>query len=252
MKPQFTARVALIAGLALLQAPASAATYWSGNSAGYHLDWADSDIRVTQGGKAVYALSAEVLTKYREFPEADVAAEIAPASWVGPLLTVKVAEYAFTPGTAHPSMVTYFKTVDLRQPAKPFHLTDWVTEGDLWQALVNDGVVKKALTVLKWPPVATLPLLLKHLPDYTDDCRFAFTSDFVDHVAFHHVQGPNVALRIGLSHGCEAARGTFTELGLYVPTTKALSGPLTEARNGKQGFLAEQAPQLAFRSGRHE
>lgn len=35
--------------------------------------------------------------------------------------------------------------------------------------------------------------------------------------AFHHTKGGNVAVRIGLPHGCEVMRGNYTELGIYLP-----------------------------------
>ncbi len=51
-----------------------------------------------------------------------------------------------------------------------------------------------------------------------------------------------MAVRIGLSHGCEAARGMLTELGLYLPIPAAWEVYINNARTGKAGFLMENNP----------
>jgi len=48
--------------------------------------------------------------------------------------------------------------------------------------------------------------------------------------AFHLLQGAQVAIRIGLPHGCEAGRGHFTELGIYLPIPAALQDWLRHAK----------------------
>jgi hypothetical protein len=67
-------------------------------------------------------------------------------------------------------------------------------------------------------------------------------ADMLQNFAFHHVKGDQVAVRIGLSHGCEVARGALTQIGLYLPIPKALAEPLAAAANGRRGYLMGRAP----------
>ena len=86
------------------------------------------------------------------------------------------------------------------------------------------------------------------------ECAYGFSEDMLSRYAFHHVSGNRVAVRIGLSHGCEANRGGLTQLGVYLPIPAALSAPLTAAAAGKQGFLMARAPNqmTAFHYGKGE
>jgi len=60
--------------------------------------------------------------------------------------------------------------------------------------------------------------------------------------AFHHVKGNDVAVRIGLSHGCEVMRGNFTQLGVYLPMPKKMRSALERAASRKEDFLMKGAP----------
>ncbi|MBC7543059.1 MAG: C1 family peptidase [Candidatus Sericytochromatia bacterium] len=242
----------LIGVLVLLGAPVLAAAkaqrIWSGSSHGFRLDWTSDDVRVTRPGNPptqVYDFREALLAKYREQPEATLDISMVPISWVGPLLTLKVQDYVNVPGTAHPWMSTYFLTLDLRHPGTPVHLADWFDATATHQALIQDALVKKALAELQQPPATTIPTLSQQLNAWSGDCRYAFMPDFADHFAFNHVRGGRVAVRMGLGHGCEAARGMFTELGLYLPIPRTLQGYMAAARTGKQGFLDNNRPRLS-------
>jgi hypothetical protein len=236
----------LAAMLSLLpQLPAGAETvYWTGASAGYTMTWSDGDIRVQRGAETVLSCRKELLALIADEPKAELDASLEPVSWVGPVLTVKISQYIHVPMTAHPSMVTYYRTVDLRRPGQPARLTDWVPPQAVLSVLQADLLVKKALKDLGGPTPKSVPALGERLSQWSGDCQYGFSPDFADHFAFYQLQGAKTTLRIGLSHGCEAARGMFTLLGVEMPVTPALQGHLQAAATGKAGFLAVNRPGL--------
>jgi len=67
------------------------------------------------------------------------------------------------------------------------------------------------------------PFLRKSEKDKDSNCVFMLEG-FERSFAFHHLQGNQVAVRVGLTHGCEAARGNLTQLGLLLkPKTEFLA-----------------------------
>jgi hypothetical protein len=218
---------------------------WSGECAGFRLSWTDGDIqvrRVSGTGDVVLSCKQELLALTADEPQASLEATLEPISWVGPVLTVKVTSYVNVPLTAHPSMQTYYRTVDLRQPARTASLTDWVAEPTVRSTLLADPLVAKALKDVGGKPPVSVAELGKRLGQWSGDCQYGFTTDFADHFAFYDRQGDKVVLRIGLSHGCEAARGLFTLLGIELPVSTALQSHLQAAASGKAGFLAVNRP----------
>ena len=146
-------------------------------------------------------------------------------SVVGTLISYQLDYYH--EGGAHPSYGSYYKTVDLERGKKPITLTMLFPEKDVVKALKGDRVIKKALSKERGrgKGIGTLKSLLAHIDG---GCKMSFLS-IPSSFAFHHVKGGEVALRIGLPHGCEVMRGTFTQLGLYLPIPKALKGSLARA-----------------------
>lgn len=51
--------------------------------------------------------------------------------------------------------------------------------------------------------------------------------------------GEKAAIRIGLSHGCEAARGNLTQLGIVLNIPVKLKALLQEANTEKNGFFGK-------------
>ena len=88
-------------------------------------------------------------------------------------------------------------------------ITDLFDESLVLKALLNDKIVKKSLG-------NNTPLSLEELTQVADGgCDMSFF-DFPYSFAFHHVKGNDVAIRIGLPHGCEVMRGKFTQIGIYL------------------------------------
>ena len=122
------------------------------------------------------------------------------------------------------------------------NLTDIFTDQSLLKALLTDGVVKKHLPKNQ-PKFSSSQALIHYLNEKgTHECAYSFSQDNLNQFTLHHVKGNQVAVRIGLSHGCEAARGMLTELGIYLPIPTPWKTYFETARTGKAGFLVENNP----------
>ncbi len=165
-------------------------------------------------------------------------------SAVGPLVSVETHGEGYVTGTAHPYAYGTITAYDARRGGKPAVLTDYFASRDILTALLADGLVRKALG--SQPAAArprTLAALQAALAGYqSEDCVYAFGPDLLSSFAFHHVAGDRVAVRFGLSHGCEVARGRLTILAIYLPIPTALRADLAAARTGRAGFLVPAAP----------
>jgi hypothetical protein len=223
--------------------PAKETVYWKGAVGGYAIHWSNRDLLITKlGGAPLYSARRDSL-KYHQDMEATCEADDATQvlSVVGPIVSREDSYAGNCPGTAHPFASRTYSTFDLRT-GKEADLRDWFPEDAIRKALLGDRLVQKALDV-DHPGLPTLTTLLVALDGtQSPDCLYFFEKDMVKHFAFHHVKGNQVAVRIGLTHGCEAARGNLTQLGIYLPIPKALAGPLARAAAGREGFLMERAP----------
>lgn len=162
-------------------------------------------------------------------------------SWVGPVLSFEENNNWNCLGTAHPGAYTEYKTLNLKT-GRAIHLTDIFTDQSLLKALLADPIVKKHLPKTH-PKLSSSTTLIKYLSQQgTGECAYSFSENNLTNFTFHHVKGSQVAVRIGLSHGCEAARGTLTELGIYLPIPTNWKTYFETARTGKAGFLVENNP----------
>lgn len=128
-------------------------------------------------------------------------------SSVGPYASVKY-EYYFE-GGAHPAYGTFYEVMDARSQ-NLITLLDIFKEEDVFEALLNDGVIQNALY--------ETPSTIDELIEFTDGgCEMLLEENLLESFSFHHIKDDKVAIRIGLTHGCAAARGNLTELGLYLP-----------------------------------
>lgn len=133
-------------------------------------------------------------------------------SIVGPIVSYRLEWYS--EGGAHPSFGSVFRTLDLTT-GKPARLDRLFGAGPVLAALRADRVIKKALGARK-------PKTLEELLRSADGgCKMDIGTSALSAFTFHHVVGDKVAVRIGLSHGCEAERGKFTQLGLLLPIPRA-------------------------------
>ena len=150
-------------------------------------------------------------------------------SLVGSILSVNVESH--WEGGAHPGHLARISTVNLDQDNAPALMTDIFPEDQSVSALLKDKVIKRALGNKK-------PRNLAELIEMADGgCEISFLS-LNDSFAFHHIKGNNVAIRVGLPHGCEAMRGNYTELGIYLPIPVHLKGLLDQA--SRRGTLMKK------------
>jgi hypothetical protein len=143
-------------------------------------------------------------------------------SAVGPYLTFLQTSNGFCEGAAHPWSSTGFATYDART-GKLARLTEAFDEPSVLAALNGDAVILKALD---GKPATTLAELFERADG---GCETAIGDWLLGAFAFHHLKGGQVAVRIGLGHGCEVMRGKFTQLGLYLPASKELPAWLKKA-----------------------
>lgn len=131
-------------------------------------------------------------------------------SLVGPVLSICRSYYSDT--GARPSYGTEFEVVNLDKGKEEISLTDIFDESEVLTALLKDKVIRKAIG-------NSNPKNLKEVESAEGGCEMDF-SEMNRSFAFHHIKGNDVAVRIGLRHGCEAMRGMFTQIGIYLPLSK--------------------------------
>ena len=143
-------------------------------------------------------------------------------SIVGPY--VSFFEEGYGEGGAHPSVALSFHTIRLGEKAA-VHLTELFPEAQVVEALGADRVIVKAR--FSQEPATTLKALAAQLDG---GCEMDLSAEvFNESFIFHHIDKDKVAIRIGVPHGCEVARGNFTQLGLLLPIPPALKEALEGA-----------------------
>jgi hypothetical protein len=185
------------------------------------VSWTPADVTVTAPGMDPQRLDGD-------FTEENYQDDAAVIAVVGPWVTVSHSWYG--EGGAHPTYGTTWRVHDLTRRGEPAHLTDLFPEEDLLAALAQDDVVRR--------------MLGDHVPTSVGDllasadggCEFHVPS-LTESWAFHHVKRDKVAVRIGLPYGCEVMRGTFTQIGIYLPIPPLLRPLLREA--DERGTLME-------------
>ena len=169
------------------------------------------------------SVTGKAKTVFSEANEPQESSRYDLASLVGPLLSVK--ESLYWEGGAHPGYLTRLETTNLETGKSPVLLTDLFPEAALLAALLKDQIIQKSLAGGK-------PKTIQELIRMADGgCEINFHL-LDESFAFHHIKKDRVAIRIGLSHGCEVMRGHYTELGIYLPIPPGLRDFLEEAANG--------------------
>jgi hypothetical protein len=206
------------------------ASIWVGESGGVRIEWTTQGIAARRpDGTAIDLFDR---SQGESGCEGDQTLRL--LSVVGSIVSYEESEGTTCEGAAHPSAITLYAAVDAAHPGKKVRLTDLFPDADVLRALVADSVVKRHLP--KTLPKTT-DALVEALADSEQECEYAFGKDLLTRFAFHHVEGDRVAVRIGLSHGCEVARGKLTQLGLLLPIPPTWKGPLDRASSRAEGFL---------------
>lgn len=238
--------LALLVATPLAASAGAAPSFWQGRAEGVEVRWTPSDLTFAHPAQKPFYSFRDAFAKA---DGCSLEASIRVLSVVGALVSVHESESGYCEGAAHPYAVQTFRALDMRRQAERAKLTDWFPKAEVYKALMGDRIVQKALGGQK---PKTLDALLKALDGYqSDDCAYGFSDDLLTRFAFHHLKGKQVAVRLGLTHGCEVNRGQLTQLGLYLPIPPALEAPLRRAERGEAGYLMAKAPQrdTQFSSG---
>jgi hypothetical protein len=137
-------------------------------------------------------------------------------SVVGTIVSFDLSAGGYCEGAAHPYAVRHYVVKDLARNGKEVSLYDFFDKAEVQRALDAD------------------PFLRKEKDDEDAPCRFTLEG-FEKSFAFHHVEGDKVAVRVGLTHGCEVMRGNLTQLGLLLTPKPDLLARLEAAE--KSGTL---------------
>ena len=148
-------------------------------------------------------------------------------SIVGPYICYQEDYYA--EGGAHPSYGTIYHTYNIKTDTS-IRMQDLFNEQDILLALQKNEIIQDYLIEKK--PVVSLESLFNNLDG---ECDFYFSIDILENFAFHHLEGNQVEVRIGVSYGCEVMRGNFEQIALYLPIPKSLKKVLKKA--DKKGTL---------------
>lgn len=198
---------------------------WQGQSAGTSLLWTEQELGFqTESGfhslfEPWYETEADDSGQTCEEEQS-----LALLSVVGPFVSWQSEKYWNCIPSAHPGDYTRFSSLDLRHPERPLLLTDIFPDQVVLQALLQEPVIRQ---LLEQNPPSKLPTTSVELVQllqqkYNGECLYSFDQDLLRRFAFHHLVpqsdgGSRVAVRLGLSHGCEVARGHLTQLGFYLP-----------------------------------
>ncbi len=134
--------------------------------------------------------------------------------------------------------------IDSTQTGKAVFLTDLFSEQDILRALLNDAVIKRALSkAKKGKPPMSLSELTSRLEEQdliAGNCVFYLPDDYLTRFAFHHIENNKIAVRLSLQPTIQACRGQKAQLGLLLPIPTALNKSLALADSAKQGFLMKR------------
>ena len=143
-------------------------------------------------------------------------------SVVGPYVSYQ-RDYYYD-GGAHPSYGSGFVAYNLKTDTS-VRLQDIFDEKDVLNALQKDEFIQSNLTEERY--FSSLQSLFEHLDG---ECNHYFSMENLEHFAFHHIKGNEVAVRIGISYGCEVMRGNFSQIEIYLPIPASLKKIFNQAK----------------------
>ena len=245
--------------VALLAAPVQPLT-WKVSGTDVTFEMSAKDLRGLRGGKEVFGLQsrkAEFLSNFEPEPEVDMSnwegfESYTVLSVVGPWVSYELSNAGYT-GGAHPYARTTYVTEDVTKDKGAFSLLDVFPPEEVLKALKADGFVRKHIRdEAAFKSAKTVQAMLESLQPGDDCVGFEYGADSVQNsVAFHHVEGNKVAVRIAFGYDNEACRGNKFVVGLLLPIPASLKPALERAAKRQEGFLmkdakAVKAPSVSF------
>jgi hypothetical protein len=221
---------------------------WAGSSGGIDVLWTARDLVAGPRGTAHPAVSIrrQWVVDAQKKPGCTGGNALQVQSVVGPVISYREESGGQCAGGSPPWTLVRLSAVDASREGTAASLSDWFPEGGLLRALLADKRVQEALqSGPPGPPPATLRALLERIAGYrSEDCRWGFGADLLTRFAVYRIEGERVSLRVGLSHGCEVARGSFALMNLTLPIPERWRDALTSASRRQEGFLMHDAPAL--------
>lgn len=240
-------------------APAPAKT-WKVTGSDVTFELSSKDLRALRGGKEVFGLRSrekEFLSNFEAEPDTDMSnwegfESYKVLSVVGPWVSYETSISGYT-GGAHPYAHEDYVTEDVTKKPATFSLLDVFAEKDVLKALKADTFIRKHIhDDDAFKKARTVKALMESLEPGEDCVGFLSGLDAVRRsVAFHHVEGNKVAVRIAFGYDNEACRGNKFVVGVLLPLPVALRPAFERAAKREEGFLmkdakAAQAPTVDF------
>lgn len=201
----------------------SAAAPRSVKSEGWTVTWQDSSARARGPKGQKIALYTRPKQSCSELTGTVV-------SVVGTFVSTYSAIHEYcSPKAAHPGHRTSFEVVDLARGGQKVSLTEIFSEAELLSGLLGDPFIRESLKGRE-ESGKTATSLEELYAQLFGECDFYLGESTLTSFAFYELKGNKVAVRIGMSHSCEAARGEFTQLGVYLPVPNWLLPKLKTAQ----------------------
>lgn len=261
-----------VRGGSLEGAPASASAdgdaIWRTTSGGYDILWSAEDITASRAGNppflsvgggldsAIGSVSVPVAPDDTSGWICEDEHDLRVLSAVGPILSLEWKHYSYCAGAAHPNLNTSYVAIDLARSeregvyqvdgreliGREISLTDVFPDGEVLAALISDRLVQKRIEEIRIKTIRprTTAELVSMLEGGAE-CEYGFETDMLRRFSFDHVEGDRVAVRIGLSHGCEAARGRLTQIGIMLKVPESMREDFAAASDGTRGILMRDA-----------
>ena len=237
--------------VAVLAAPAPQPRTWKVTDSDVTFEMTAKDLRALRGGKEVFGLQsrkADFLSLFKVEKGVDTFGWEASQSFkvlsvVGPWVSYEKSSSGFT-GGAHPYARTSYVTEDVTKPQGAFSLLDVFPEKDVLAALKADGFVRKHIhDEAAFKAAQTVEALMQSLEPGEDCVGFDVGGlESVKHsVAFHHVEGDKVAVRIAFGYAAEVCRGQKFVVGVLLPLPAAQRPAFERAARRQEGFLMKDA-----------
>ncbi|ATB40648.1 hypothetical protein CYFUS_006099 [Cystobacter fuscus] len=237
-------------------APAAASPLtWKVTGSDVTFEMSAKDLRALRGGKEVFGLRSREEEFLSNFKPSQVEGEEPPdmSDWeasksydvlsvVGPWVSYETSSAGYT-GGAHPYAHTTYVTTDVTKKPDAFSLLAVFPEKEVLKALKADRFVKKHISDEEaFKKAGTVEDMLQSLEPGEDCVGFEYGIDAVRRsVAFHHLEGNKVAVRIAFGYASEACRGNSFVVGLLLPIPASLKPALERAAKREEGFLMKDA-----------
>ena len=158
-------------------------------------------------------------------------------SIVGALVSFETSHSFYCEGAASSRAITRFQTIDLRT-GQEVDIRLLVPDSVIVTALKQNKVIREALeqpsSWIEEVDIEDFPDLYSIIEWGGGGCEIGFR-DLGTSFAFHHRRGDQIAVKFGLSHGCEVMGGRLTQVGVYLPIPATLAAGLAHAE--AQGYL---------------